>query len=52
MATVDTFEILSGDGESREFYWLTKEDIEYKEHIKTHIKSMALKALKVIACIK
>lgn len=44
-ATTDTFEFCPGDGESREFSWLTKEDLECNEDIKPHIKGMALKTL-------
>lgn len=44
-ATTDTFELYTGDGESREFYWLTKEDIENNPNIKPRIKGMALKTL-------
>lgn len=47
-ATTDTFELCPGDGESREFYWLTKEDIENNPNIKPHIKGMAIRALEVV----
>lgn len=46
-ATTDTFEVYPGDGESREFYWLTREEIEGNHNIKPHIKSMALQSLKI-----
>lgn len=51
-ATTDTFELCPEDGESREFYWLTKEDIENNPNIKPHIKGMALQALKVVIGIE
>lgn len=39
------FEIKPSNGESKEFYWLTKSDVEKNEDIKPHIREMALKAL-------
>lgn len=48
-ATIDTFEVCPEDGESREFYWLTKEDIEGNINIKPHIKEMAQQALKMLS---
>lgn len=47
-ATTDTFRVCPSKGESSEFYWLTKEDIENNQNIKQHIKRMALKALKTV----
>ena len=46
--TTDTFEMYPGEGESREFYWLTKAERECNGNIKSHIKGMALKALKIL----
>ena len=37
------------DGESKELYWLTREEIINNNNIKPHIKEMALDALK---CVK
>lgn len=36
------------DGESKEFYWFSKDDIIENDNIKPHIKSMALNALKIL----
>ncbi|WP_346914165.1 hypothetical protein [Clostridium sp.] len=47
-ATTDTFEMCPREGESREFYWLTKEEIECNPNIKPHIKEMALQELKIL----
>ncbi|WP_415319723.1 DNA (cytosine-5-)-methyltransferase [Clostridium perfringens] len=35
-------------GESKELYWLTKDDIEKNENIKPHVKAMALEALSIL----
>lgn len=36
-------------GESREFYWLTQEEIEVDKNIKEHVKVIAIEALKCIS---
>lgn len=36
-------------GESKEFYWLTQEEIEADKNIKEHVKVMAIEALKCIS---
>lgn len=36
------------DGESKEFYWFSKDDIIENDNIKPHVKSMALNALKIL----
>lgn len=36
------------DGESKEFYWMSKDEIINNDNIKPHIKTMALKALKAV----
>ncbi|WP_238917704.1 NUDIX domain-containing protein [Clostridium sp. YIM B02555] len=36
------------DGESNEFYWMSKDEIINNDNIKPHIKTMALKALNLI----
>lgn len=47
-ATATTDIVAPQDGESRELYWLTKEEVIINQDIKPHIKSMALKALNTI----
>ncbi|MGL5867982.1 NUDIX domain-containing protein [Clostridium chrysemydis] len=37
-----------GNGESKEFYWFSKEEIENSNEIKPHVKQMALDALNTI----
>lgn len=36
------------EGESKELYWLSKEEIENNNSIKVHVKTMALNALEII----
>lgn len=36
------------DGESRELYWMSRDEIINNDNIKIHIKSIALKALDVV----
>lgn len=36
------------DGESKELYWFTKEQIENHDSIKPHVKEMALDALRIL----
>lgn len=43
-----TTEINPQNGESKEFYWFTKEEIEKNEDIKPHVKAMALDALSIL----
>lgn len=47
-ASADTFDLNPNNGESNEFYWLSKEEIERDDNIMPHIKGMALHALKAI----
>lgn len=36
LAITDIFEVCIENGKSREFYWLTKEDIEHNEYISSY----------------
>ncbi|MCB2305612.1 NUDIX domain-containing protein [Clostridium estertheticum] len=47
-ATTDVDKVHPQDGESKELYWLSKDEIISDENIKPHIKSMALRALEVL----
>lgn len=47
-ATTDQVTCNPENGESKEFYWLTAEEIEKDMSIKEHIKVMALEALNTI----
>jgi len=47
-ATTDNRNICLSKGESSEFYWLTKEEIESNQNIKPHIRGMSLQALRVV----
>lgn len=47
-ATVYTFDINPGDGESRELYWLTEEEVKEDNRIEDHIRIMTLEALKCL----
>ena len=47
-ATTDTYDVNPADGESREFYWLSMDELKDNEDIKPHIKSMAIKALETL----
>lgn len=47
-AKTEESELTPGVGESKDFFWLTKEEIEGADEIKPHIKSMALRALRVV----
>ncbi|WP_394862991.1 NUDIX domain-containing protein [Paraclostridium bifermentans] len=47
-ATTSKEEFKPQDGESKDLYWLTKEEIIDNKDIKPHIKSMALDALNTV----
>ena len=47
-ATTDEEEFKPQDGESRELYWLTKEEVINNESIKPHVRAMAIDALESI----
>lgn len=47
-ATTDEEKVLPQSGESKEIYWLTREELINNNDILPHIKSMALKALDTI----
>ena len=42
-------EVKSQEGESKELYWFTKEEIENHDDIKPHVKVMALDALRILS---
>lgn len=44
-ATTNDYKLSPGTGESKEFYWFSKEEIEVSKEIKPHVKEMALEAL-------
>ncbi|MBN1062681.1 MULTISPECIES: NUDIX domain-containing protein [Clostridium] len=37
------------NGESKELYWFTKEEVEIDDNIKPHVKAMALEALQTLS---
>lgn len=41
-------EVNPQNGESKELYWFTREEIENNENIKPHVKEMALDALRIL----
>lgn len=47
-AKTDEQKLKPQDGESKELYWMSKEEIINDDNIKPHIKTMALKALNMI----
>ena len=47
-ATTEEWECSPQDGESREFYWLTEEEILNDTQIKEHIRIMAIEALHIV----
>lgn len=47
-ATASDNNINPQDGESKELYWFSKEEIINNDSIKPHVKSMALDALRII----
>jgi len=44
-------EVRPQEGESKELYWFTKEEIESNREIKPHIKVMSLEALRILSSI-
>lgn len=47
-ATTENPELRPKNGESKELYWLSREEIENSESIKPHVKAIALEALNTI----
>lgn len=47
-AKTDEEKLQPQDGESKEFYWMSKDEIINNDNIKPHIKTMALKALNTV----
>lgn len=47
-AKTDEEKLHPRDGESKQLYWMSKEEIINNDNIKPHIKTMALKALNLI----
>jgi len=48
-AISDTFDLNPANGESKEFHWLSKYEIERDDNLMPHIKGMALQALTVVS---
>lgn len=49
-ARTNQWEVFPEEGESDEFYWLTKNEIEESQELKPHIKSVALALFDKLFC--